>query len=147
MFPAYHSLLKLENIYQDDSISVGIDEKLGLIYVKWQKHVNSKEFREYFLKFANIAIEKKMKYWLSDARAMHYLEFSDQNWLIQNMIPLLKLSSLEKFARVSTKEGFAMMDISRVYANIEQLHDMNINTEFDFFFTIDAAIEWLFAKA
>ncbi len=146
MLSAPNLFHQLQIVYQDDNIRVGLDKSLSFIYIEWLKHATSTEFRALFQKVADIAIENKVKFWLSDARLTHYLEFSDQNWLIQQILPLISQSSLEKFARVSTKEGFAMMDISRVYASIEKLYGLNSKPEFDFFFSIDAALAWLFSK-
>ncbi|MBC5991998.1 hypothetical protein [Pontibacter cellulosilyticus] len=135
---------QLQTVYEDEYLKVEIDEKQSFIYVEWYKHPSSDKFRQLFQKLAAITIDNKIEYWLSDARAIHYLEFSDQNWLLQTVAPLLKKSTLKKFARVTTKEGLALMDATRIYSGIEQQRDFEVKTKFELFISKEAALDWLY---
>ena len=135
---------QLQTVYKDDYVKAEIDESQSFIYVEWYKHPNSEKFRQLFQKLAEITIENKIEYWLSDARAIHYLEFSDQNWLLQYIIPLFKNVSLKKFARITTKEGIALMDASRIYSGIEQQTEFEVKTKFELFISKEAALDWLY---
>ena len=135
--------LHLQKIYQDDYVRVELDETFRFIYVEWFQHPDSDTFRHIFQKLADLTIENKCQFWLSDARAIHYIEFADQNWLLQQMAPLLKTSNLKKFARLTTEESLALLDVVRVYNMVEQLTELGITTKLELFTTKEAALNWL----
>jgi hypothetical protein len=56
----------------------------------------------------------KSEYWLSGMRAIRYIEFADQNWLLSEIVPMLKKSLLVKFARLTTAESLVLMAAARV---------------------------------
>ncbi|MHC2990665.1 hypothetical protein OB13_03355 [Pontibacter sp. HJ8] len=135
--------LHLQAVFQNDYVKVEIDSAHGLIYVEWLQHPDSQALREGFLKLADIVLASKSKYWLSDAKAIHYLEFADQNWLISEMAPVLKKSQLVKFARLTTQEGMLMMDVARLYEMVGKLTALGITTQLEMFTSKEAALEWL----
>ena len=136
--------LKFKLVLENEYVRAEVDEKRKLIYIVWLQHPRSEVFRPLFNELVKLSQIYQIEYWLSDARAIHYLEFSDQNWLLQDIAPFLKTTTVKKFARVTTQEGFAMMDVTRIYDTIEQLADFKVETEFESFFSMDAALEWLF---
>lgn len=142
-----HTDLQLQTVLDNHYVKASIDEKHKFIFVEWLKHPDTLEFRKLFQKLTDLTIAHKMEYWLSDARAIHYLEFSDQNWLLQHIAPFLKISKLKKFARITTKEGYSLMDVIRIYEGIEQKVDFEVKTEFEMFLTQETALNWLFPKA
>lgn len=147
MSAASHTDLQLQVIFEDDYVKAKVDEGHKFIFVEWLRHPGTIEFRKLFKKLTDFTRTHKIEYWLSDARAIHYLEFSDQNWLLQHIVPLLKTTTLKKFARVTTTEGLALMDVTRIYSGIEQRTDLGVKTEFDMFLTPEAALDWLFPDA
>ncbi|MGV3586985.1 MAG: hypothetical protein ACO1OF_08300 [Adhaeribacter sp.] len=138
--------LKLEQIYLDEFLQVTVDNTANFIYVEWFRHPNSQDFRRLFKMLGDLTLANKSKFWLSDARAIHYIEFADQNWVIREMVPLLQQSNLAKFARLTTEESLAQLDIIRVYNMVEQLTELGINTKLELFTSKEAAMEWLFEE-
>ncbi|WP_345163310.1 hypothetical protein [Nibribacter koreensis] len=138
-------IIQFEQYYKDEFIHIHLDPRLSLLQVEWCKHPQSSEFRAVFQKLAGVVLDTKVKYWLSDPRAIHYLELGDQNWLIKDMAPLLKQSSLLKFARLVTKESLEMMDIVQILGNLEKTLDLEIQTQFELFVNREDALEWLLA--
>ena len=136
--------INLRPVYQDDYLKAEIDPRVKFIFVDWFRHPGSQDFRNIFQKLADITIETRSEYWLSDARAIHYLEFADQNWLLREMAPLLKKSSLKKFARLTTKESLLLLDVVRVYDMLNQLKDLEIETKLEMFTNKEDAMNWLF---
>jgi hypothetical protein len=137
--------INLQAVYQDDYLKVGIDQTVKFIFVEWFRHPSSQDFRSIFQKLADITIETRSEYWLSDARAIHYLEFADQNWLLREMAPLLKKSYLKKFARLTTKESLLLLDVIRVYDMVNQWTELGIETKLEMFTNKEDAINWLFS--
>ena len=136
--------LQLQPIYLDDYLQVALDKNLTFIFIKWTQHPGSSDFRRLFQKLAELTIQNKCKYWLSDARAIHFIEFADQNWLLREMAPMLKKSNLVKFARLTTAENLAQLDVVRVMNQVEQLTGLGIGTKLDLFTNMEAALDWLF---
>ena len=137
--------LHLQTAFQNEYFKAEVDKEHQLIYVEWFRHPDSRALREAFLKIADIVQESKSMYWLSDAQAIHYLEFADQNWMLSNMTPVLKKSQLVKFARLTTPEGMLMMDVARLYNMVEKLTALGITTKLEMFTSREAALEWLFS--
>ncbi|MBC5772708.1 hypothetical protein H8S95_01420 [Pontibacter sp. KCTC 32443] len=135
--------LQLCTIYQDEYVKIEADDRAKYIFVKWTQHPKSEEFRKSFLKAAELTVENKYEYWLSDSRAIHYIEFADQNWILEHVAPLLPKVALKKFARLSTLESLSLMDSTRIYAMLEQL-PFERNTQLEVFTTTEEALEWLF---
>jgi len=136
--------LRTQEIYRDSKVAIEIDERLRYIYVEWQQHIKGDDFRKLFSDAAAIALDRKCHYWLSDARAIHFVEFADQNWMLREMTPLLLKSELIKFARISNKESMSLLDIQRVYSELNNLGPQRPATELEVFLTKEDALLWLF---
>lgn len=136
--------LQLEQIYHDDYLKVEVDDKVKFIYVEWFKHPDSPDFRRLFYLLADITLATKSKFWLSDAKAIHYIAFADQNWLLREMLPMLQKSDLLKFARLTTEESLLQLDVVRVYSMVEQLTQFGIKTKLELFTNKVTALNWLF---
>jgi hypothetical protein len=137
--------LHLQSVFQNDYLKAEIDKAHHLIYVEWFRHPDSQALRDGFLRLADIVLESKSRYWLSDAQAIHYIEFADQNWMLSEMAPVLKKSRLVKFARLTTPEGMLMMDVARLYDMVGKLTALGITTKLEMFTSKEAALEWLFS--
>ena len=136
---------QLQTVYQDEYLTVQVDDKLKFIFLVWLRHPNGPEFRRLFQKAADITIEREIKYWLSDARAIHCLEFADQNWLVREMAPLLKKTSLLKFARLTTPESLMLLDATQVYEKVGKIKDLGSKVELELFTDKEVALTWLFS--
>ena len=137
--------LNLQPAFRNEYLKAEVDQEHRLIYVEWLRHPDSQALREGFRKLAGIVLESGSRYWLSDARAIRYLEFADQNWLLSEMAPVLKKSRLVKFARLTTPEGMLMMDVTRLYDMVGKMTELGITTKLEMFTSKEAALEWLFS--
>lgn len=135
------------NVYQDEYVKVEVDEAARFIYVEWLLHPDSHNFRRIFQKLADITLQTRSAYWLSDARAIRYIEFADQNWLLSDIVPRLKESQLVKFARLSTPESLALLDVVRIYDMVVKLVGIDLKDKMEVFTDKEAALHWLFADA
>ncbi|WP_207431526.1 hypothetical protein [Sabulibacter ruber] len=140
-----HIDLQLELLHQDDYLKIEVDQKVKYIYIEWFKAPPKQDFRDSFLKAANMCLEQKSEYWLSDARVIPYIDFGDQNWILREMTPLLMESPLRKYARVSSKESIGLLDIHRIYSTLSSRPDLEKRTQFETFTNKDTALEWLFS--
>lgn len=131
-------------LYQDEFINIELDAQARYISVEWLQHPTSEVFRERFHKAAELSNKHKCLYWLSDSRAIHYLEFADQNWMMAHIFPLLPDSHLVKFARITSIESIALMDTARIYSSLEHMQGTELKTQLEIFTDKESALEWLF---
>lgn len=136
--------LQLETVYKTEHIIIRLDKQLKFVYVEWLKHPSSEIFRQDFKKAIEICLSNECQYWLSEAHAIHYLEFADQNWMLELIYPLLPKSNLLKFARVNTVESIALMDVARICTTLEQLPEFTLKTQLEVFSSKESALNWLF---
>jgi hypothetical protein len=141
-----HIDLQLQLKHQDEFIRVEVDEQCKYIYVEWLKAPDTENFRESFQLAGTISLAHKCEYWLSDARQIPYLDFANQNWVLRAMKPLLMISSLKKFARLSSKESIGLMDVHRIYNTISETEGNNLFVQLESFSNKEAALDWLFSE-
>lgn len=138
--------LKPEIAYLDEYVKIETDDNLKYIYVEWLKHPTSEAFRRGFYKAAELTIDAGYLYWLSDSRTVHYIEFADQNWMLDQIMPLLPKAKLLKFARITTLESIALMDLSRIFNSLDDLTTSGISTTLEVFTNKEDALDWLFPE-
>lgn len=139
-------VLQPGTIYLDEYLNVKLDAQAKFIYTEWLQHPSSEAFRKSFEKATELTIEHGCHYWMSDSRNIHYLEFSDQNWMLGHILPLLPKSRLRKFARITTFECLSLMDTSRILSTLEELQGSVLKPQLQFFTTKEEAVNWLFPK-
>jgi hypothetical protein len=142
-----HAISQLKEIYQDHHVKIEVDDSLRVIYIKWLKDADSAAFRHYLMKEAQIILERRCRLWLSDARKVSFISYADQNWLLHEIVPMLKSSELRKFARVVTEESYALMDAHRVFQSIEEATELKVATKLELFMDMNSALCWLFEEA
>jgi hypothetical protein len=135
-----------EKVFEDEFISIKIDNKLKFIQVSWLQHPDSDTFRRCFALAAEIVLARRCRYWLSDSRAVHYLEFAEQNWILDTMAPLLGNSCLTKFARINSQESLALLDIDRILYGLELSPHIRYAQELAIFMDKQEALDWLFRE-
>jgi hypothetical protein len=133
-----------EKVYEDNILTIEIDTGKSFIYLCWLQHPDSENLRQSFALAAEFAIIRNCQYWLSDARAVHYLEFADQNWMLQFMVPLLRTSHLVKYARINSEESLSLLDMDRIVENIESSASKDNKGKVAVFVDRQSALDWLF---
>ncbi|HEY4651295.1 MAG TPA: hypothetical protein VIG72_07760 [Pontibacter sp.] len=134
-------------VFQTEDARIELDTARKYILVEWLRHPDSEGFRKNFAKALELAIAQGCLYWLSDSRAMHYLELGDQNWIIREITPILQHIPLVKFARLTTLQSLSMMDVPRVYDKLEQLPEWRQKAALEVFTNKADAVSWLFSEA
>jgi hypothetical protein len=147
MTDSLHTISQLKEIYEDHHVKIEVDDSLRVIYIKWLKDADSEAFRHCLIKEAQLIFERGCRLWLSDARKVSFISYADQNWLLQEIVPMLKSSELQKFARVVTEESYALMDAHRVFCYIEEATELKVATKLELFVDMESALSWLFEEA
>ena len=139
--------LQTQVVFSNNCIRIEVDVTAGIIFVEWLRHPSSLEFRRLYQKASDISFEYNCLYWISDARAVHYLEIADQNWILRELAPRLKTTSLLRYARVMTEDGVAMLDAARVRDNVMNSPYLTEGKfQVQFFLDKESALEWLLSE-
>lgn len=132
-------------VFEDEVARIAIEADLSLLRLTWKVHPNSDQYRSGYRKAIFLALEFKLKYWLTDSRQVLYLHMADQHWMYAKMRPLLKGNKLAKLAIVLQPETLMMTDSKPMYetsteprSNAKKLYNMEL------FLDLDSAKSWLF---
>lgn len=106
-------MLSLQTIFQNDSILVEVDEGNHYLQTTSLKQPTSEDFRSNNKFIATLALEKGIQKALFDIRKRNFLDLSDQNWLIREIVPLFKGKHV-KFAYLTSLKSLELMDTYRV---------------------------------
>ncbi len=137
--------LQLTTLLRNEHVAIEFDDNLKYIQLTWLKHPESDIFRSMFNTAVAYCIEYNSELWYSDARAIHYLEFADQKWVLTNIAPQLPLTKVRKFARLSSLESISLMDINHMYDAVEEKGVVN-GTKCEIFTDKNEALHWLFSE-
>lgn len=125
--------------YENDKISVSYDEELQLGMAVWKGFVGSKEFRATALRMLDFVTEHGITRWLSDRRHMKAIRQQDQQWTVEEFIPKMLKSPLQRMATVVSEDIFNKMAIEQMLKRSGGLGSITLR-DFD---NIADAMEWL----
>ena len=140
------TILQTEVLYLDDFAKIACDTCANYIELEWLQHPTTEAFRKCFYRAVELSIELGTENWLSDARAIHYIDFANQNWIIEHILPMLPKTKVKKFARITSLESIALMDTGRIYCSLEEIAQKTRNLALADFTTREDALDWLLAK-
>jgi len=141
-----HTILQTEVLYLDDFAKIACDTDASYIELEWLQHPTTEAFRKCFYRAVELAIEMGAVNWLSDARAIHYIDFANQNWVIEHILPMLPKTKVKKFARITSLESISLMDTGRIYSCLDELSSKTQKLTLADFTTREDAMDWLLAK-
>ena len=101
-------------LLKTDVLEVRQGEQVGFLSARWLRHPSSAEFRENNYLLADLLLGRGCRRLLNDARAVLYLELADQHWLMQQLLPLLSATLLERHACVVSQMSLELMDTDRL---------------------------------
>ncbi|WP_162427396.1 hypothetical protein [Pontibacter pudoricolor] len=79
---------------------------------------------------------------LFDVRKRNFINLSDQNWLLREIIPRFKGKKV-RFAYVETVKGLEMMDTFRIQYAVKHLLLLEGKFELELFINPEEALQWL----
>ncbi|HEY4650484.1 MAG TPA: hypothetical protein VIG72_03675 [Pontibacter sp.] len=131
----------MEKVYfENEHVRVSYDEALQLGMAEWQGFLNSEAFRSNGLRCLQLITEKKLTRWLADSRRMKAIRQQDQEWVLQELLPRLLDSLLQRMANLVSEDIFNKMAFEQMIKRSNgRLGDFRIK-EFE---DKEAALEWL----
>ncbi|KAA5539036.1 hypothetical protein [Adhaeribacter rhizoryzae] len=134
-------------IFADEVLQISIDSTKSLLRLTWQQHPNSTDYRRGYQQAIQVALDTNTKYWLTDARQVLYLPFSDQHWMYAQLFPLLERGQLLKFAILMHPETFMTTDKAPLAENVAQPLSLKKPFTMDLFLDQPSALAWLLQDA
>ncbi len=138
--------VSLECLYASEAVQIDLDKVNSLIQLTFRQQPESEQFRNGYRLAIDAALAKEVKYWLTDATRIKAMLPENQNWLVQQMAPLLKTFSIRKFAIVMAPECFVMTNPNKVYEKPVQADAAPSSGSIKVHFDKDSALQWLFSE-
>ena len=122
--------------------NVYLDTSLQVIHVEWDGLVPSYVFRQTIACVLELLKSREVYGCIYDLAKLKSIPPQDQDWLIEEVVPLLSKSSLRKVAFLESFTRLGQLNMSElVYSSFP-----TINFEFQYFENVEAAMEWLGQK-
>jgi hypothetical protein len=91
-------------VFEDEVLQIEINTALSLLQLTWKIHPTSEQYRRGYRQAIYLALEYRIRLWLTDSRQVSYLHLADQHWMYAKMRPWLNGGKLLKFAIVIQAE-------------------------------------------
>ncbi len=136
------SMVDLQMQYCTEFLVVECDMTRAYLRVTWLKQPTSQVFREQISNITSLALRKQLFRVLFDVRKRNFINLSDQNWLLREIIPRFKGKKV-RFAYVETVKGLEMMDTFRIQYAVKHLLLLEGKFELELFINPEEALQWL----
>ena len=136
--------LNLTQLYADDFFLIRANKDLAILELTFRQHPDTEHFRNAYNLAFSAALSKDIKYWLTDAQQIKFMERENQQWLMAKMAPLLKSYTLTRFAIVMAPECFVMTNPNQVYEKPTNPSETQTPGVIKVHFDKEAAYSWLF---
>ena len=83
-------------------------------FAVWTGFLNSQEFREATTKCMELIQQEGLTHWLADNREMKAIRQADQQWFVENILPIMLQSSLKRMATLVSGDIFNQMAIDHI---------------------------------
>ncbi|MFD2999405.1 hypothetical protein ACFS7Z_03450 [Pontibacter toksunensis] len=124
-----------------DYLFISLKEEEKLLHMKWLRNVVSEEYRAGIKVVKEIILHHKVELWLIDSRLIDSILFADQQWIKREIAPLIKLSNLQRIARVLTDDIFNYISFENMIEEVKEEHDISLDLAQ--FSSLEAAFDWL----
>ena len=130
----------MKEIFNDEIVEVGYDEKSNSIISIWNKPPTSEGYRLIFSRILEKLVEYKAESYISDISKQGLIGIENRMWLLQEILPKAYAEGLRKVATIAPNDVF-----SRYYVDSIKNSDFSINTdlEFQYFHDLTSAKAWI----
>lgn len=137
--------ITLTLLYEDEVFRIGYNKVFSLLEFSFLTHPDSTRFRNGYSLALDVAFNKDIKYWLTDATQIKAMERENQVWLMEKMAPWLKSCQTCRFAIVMAPECFVMTNPNQVYEKPKAGQENQRPGQIKVHFGKEAAYNWLFS--
>ncbi|ALI99232.1 hypothetical protein DC20_09900 [Rufibacter tibetensis] len=109
------------------------------VHITYNGFVSSNTFRQSILSVVEFITSNKIEAGIYDIRRMHSLPPQDQDWFIDEVLPLLLRTSLKKVAILESFSGLGQLNLNHlVYCQF-----LSIPFEMQYFEDIASSLQWI----
>ena len=135
-------MIKLEQVYASDYIEVATNQEKSFMEVTWLQQHPSVIFRRELKTVIDYMVTHQLNRVLYDIRERPYLELSDQNWVLKEIIPFYEGLNM-RLAYVIGPISLTSMDVYRVQDAILAHPKLKKQLLVETFLTKEEAQLWL----
>lgn len=136
-------MIALIPFYQTEFVRIEVNQDLGFIQITWLQQPSSSDlFRKETLLVTEYALTHNVSRALFDVRNRNYLDMSDQNWLVRDILPRLKGRHF-RLAYLVSLAGLEIMDTFHIHNSIRNNPEFKEDLEIDIFLDREEALKWL----
>ncbi|MDX5346629.1 MAG: hypothetical protein LPK19_05230 [Hymenobacteraceae bacterium] len=128
-----------EIFFKNDCVTLTYDKDRQLGAAHWRGFISGDRFREASLKCVEMINQFGLTKWLADNRKMKAIRQQDQQWAVEELVPMLLESPLRQMATVVSEDIFNKMAVEQMIKRAKPLPGLATH-DFD---TPEAALEWL----
>ena len=136
----------IQSIYEDEISKIGLNKAISVIELSFLKTPDAVHFRNAYRLAFDAALNKGIKYWLTDATHIKVMARENQGWLLEKMTPLLKSSTIRRFAIVMAPECFVMTNPNQVYEKPGSGNETPAPGLIKVHFDKEAAYQWILSS-
>lgn len=128
-------------VLKKDFATVEIDCEKSLLVITWHRQTTDEEFKEAYMLSLQTALEKELRFFLSDNSTGISLVLALQHWVAAFGAGIIKNLKLERCARVVPPDAFQEIVSYKMFDYITQLDHGEM--EFKVFYSKEEARKWL----
>ncbi|MBB6613137.1 hypothetical protein H7F15_19010 [Pontibacter sp. Tf4] len=128
----------MKPIFASPFVRIDYDQSDQIIEVKWLQQPPSSEFRRCIRLILDFALARNIFRFLFDVHKRNYLPLQDQNWLLQDIVPLFRNRKV-RLAYIVGIKNIEMMDIFHLKDTVARYNTFQV----ELFFTKPEARQWL----
>ena len=126
------------NVFQQPYATIEIEPDKSLLILTWHGFANSDDFREARTVAIQISRQYGLTKWLSNMKDMKAIRQADQEWSVNEWLPLFKSLHIQKWALVISDDMFNQMAMSSMMSKIRP----HLTSPVEYFQDINTAKNW-----
>jgi hypothetical protein len=129
---------------QNNGARFHIIPEIKALWVEWFGYPTEKEYKSIMLEGLALVKERKLEYWITDARKWQLMSEEAGLWTVNEALPIAVQNGLRRFALIVAQEIFAKISTESVGENIkDQLKAFQMNNlQARYFNSLEEAMQW-----
>ncbi|WP_207436181.1 hypothetical protein [Sabulibacter ruber] len=117
--------------------NVYVDNTLRVVHVEYEGFVPSSVYRKTILWVLELIKTSNLEACVYDIRKLKSLQPQDQDWLIDEILPMLKKTPMRKLAVLESKSELGQLNLSQL------VYYTPFSFELQYFEDAESALEWI----
>lgn len=128
---------------ESETCIIKVNLPLSVLTVYCKRHMESKQIQQTLLDMLEIVETYDIRYLMGDVRALYYLKVEDANWIWDNILPIVKTSSVIKWARVENPSSMVELNSLQIKQKLQEEGTLKSELQFETFVDEESALHWL----